>query len=309
MTVLCGTDFSTPAANAATVAALLAAKLQERLTLVHVVEVAVAALAPGGPLHTMYAPLPEHLEREAERLRELKAEVSAQVVVGVPDEVLVQIAEAEHARLIVLASLGRRAPLRWLLGSVAERTAQTAPVPVLVVRGSAALQAWLGGERPLRVMIGVDLSESARIALEWAAELRLLGACDLTVAHIAWPLGEQERLGIPGPVRLDRLHPEVEQALVRDVTTFMGESLGDGPARVVVGPGLGRLDVHLAELAASEQADLLVVGSHQRAGLSRVWHGSVSRGALLNADMSVACVPVPIGSQRPAAVAPRSSVS
>jgi nucleotide-binding universal stress UspA family protein len=308
MTVLCGTDFSTPAADAATVAALLAAKLQERLTLVHVVEVAVAALAPGGPLHTMYAPLPEHLEREAERLRELKAEVSAQVVVGVPDEVLVRIAEAEQARLIVLASLGRRAPLRWLLGSVAERTAQTAPVPVLVVRGSAAFQAWLGGDRPLRVMIGVDLSESARIALEWAAELRRLGACDFTVAHIAWPLGEQERRGIPGPVRLDRLHPEVEQALVRDVTTFMGESLG-GPARVVVGPGLGRPDLHLAKLAASEQADLLVVGSHQRVGLSRVWHGSVSRGALLNAAMSVACVPVAIGSQRSAASAPNSSVA
>ncbi len=308
MTVLCGTDFSTPAADAATVAALIAARLQERLTLVHVVEVGVAALAPGGPLHTIYAPLEQHLEREAERLRELKAEVREQVVVGVPDEVLVQIAEAEHARLIVLASLGRRAPLRWLLGSVAERTAQTAPVPVLVVRGTAAFQAWLRGERSLRVMIGVDLSESARIALEWAVELRHMGACDLTVAHIASPL-EQTRRGIPGPVQLDRLHPEVEQTFVRDVTAFMGESLVEGRARVLVRPGLGRVDVHLTELAGSEQADLLVVGSHQRAGLSRVWHGSVSRGALLNAEMSVACVPVPIGSQGPAAVVPTTSVS
>lgn len=308
MTVLCGTDFSTPAADAATVAALIAARLQERLTLVHVVEVGVAALPPGGPLHTIYAPLQQHLEREAERLRELKAEVREQVVVGVPDEVLVQIAEAENARLIVLASLGLRAPLRWLLGSVAERTAQTAPVPVLVVRGMAAFQAWLGGERSLRVMIGVDLSESARIALEWAVELRHMGACDLTVAHIASPL-EQTRLGIPGPVQLDRLHPEVEQTFVRDVTAFMGESLVEGRARVLVRPGLGRVDVHLTELAGSEQADLLVVGSHQRAGLSRVWHGSVSRGALLNAEMSVACVPVPIGSQDPAAVVPTTSVS
>ena len=309
MTVLCGTDFSTPAADAATVAALLAAKLQERLTLVHVVEVAAAGLMPGGPLHTIYAPLQQQLEQEAQRLRELKIEVREQVVVGVPDEVLVQVAESEHARLIVLASLGRRAPLRWLLGSVAERTAQTAPVPVLVVRGAAALKAWLGGERPLRAMVGVDLSESARIALEWAVDLRRLGACDLTVAHVAWPLGAQARLGTPGPVRLDRLHPEVEQALVRDVTAFMGESLGEGQARILVRPGLGRLDIHLTELAGSEQADLLVVGSHQRAGLSRVWHGSVSRGALLNAEMSVACVPVPIGSQDPAAVVPTTSVS
>jgi nucleotide-binding universal stress UspA family protein len=298
MTVLCGTDFSAPAADAATVAALLATKLRERLTLMHVVEVAAGELVEGGPLHGIYAPLPELLKREADRLhRELGAEVSERIVVGVPDEVLVQVAETEHARLIVLASLGRRASVRWLLGSVAERTAQTAPVPVLVVRGVAGFQAWLRGERPLKVMIGVDLSETAKSALEWTAALRRLGACNVTVAHIVWPL-EQARAGIPGPVRLDGLHPELEQALLRDVTAFVGESLGGVPARVLVRPGLGRLDVHLTELAEAEQVDLLVVGSHQRVGVSRLWHGSVSRGALLNASMSVACVPVPIRVQQ-----------
>jgi hypothetical protein len=44
----------------------------------------------------------------------------------------------------------------------------------------------------LEVMIGLDLSEGARSALEWTAELRHLGACNVTVAHIAWPL-EQAR--------------------------------------------------------------------------------------------------------------------
>ena len=104
-------------------------------------------------------------------------------------------------------------------------------------------------------------------------------------------------------MHVDRLHPQVEQALAHDVTTFMGESLVDARARVLVRPGLGRLDVHLAELARAEQADLLVVGSHQRGGLSRLWHGSVSRGALVNAGMSVACVPSAPGSGPPAAVA------
>lgn len=73
MTVLCGTDFSSPAADAATVAALLAAKLRERLTLVHAVEEAFGGLVPDGPPPTMYAPPPEAAGGEAERLRELKA--------------------------------------------------------------------------------------------------------------------------------------------------------------------------------------------------------------------------------------------
>jgi nucleotide-binding universal stress UspA family protein len=39
------------------------------------------------------------------------------------------------------------------------------------------------------------------------------------------------------------------------------------------------------------QAALLVVGTHQRAGIARLWQGSVSRGVLHAAAMSVACVP------------------
>jgi hypothetical protein len=57
------------------------------------------------------------------------SDLAHEVLDGVPDEMLVQVAEAEQARLIVVASLGRRPPLRWPLGSIAERTAQTSPGP------------------------------------------------------------------------------------------------------------------------------------------------------------------------------------
>ena len=43
------------------------------------------------------------------------------------------------------------------------------------------------------------------------------------------------------------------------------------------------------------QADLVVVGTHQWHGLSRLRHGSISRGILHHAPMSVACVPTPAG--------------
>jgi nucleotide-binding universal stress UspA family protein len=51
------------------------------------------------------------------------------------------------------------------------------------------------------------------------------------------------------------------------------------------------VDVHLVDLARAAQADLLVVGTHQRHGLERWTKGSVSRGVLRHAPMSVACVP------------------
>jgi hypothetical protein len=51
------------------------------------------------------------------------------------------------------------------------------------------------------------------------------------------------------------------------------------------------VDAQLVGLAIEEQADLIVVGTHQWHGLSRLRHGSVSRGILRHAPMSVACVP------------------
>ena len=55
--------------------------------------------------------------------------------------------------------------------------------------------------------------------------------------------------------------------------------------------GLGRPADHLANLADEEQAGALVVGSHQRGGLARFWHGSVSHGAIDRARTNVFVIP------------------
>jgi hypothetical protein len=55
----------------------------------------------------------------------------------------------QGATLLVVSSLGRRAPSRWVLGSVAGRTARHARVPVLVVRDAAPFVAWAADPRPL----------------------------------------------------------------------------------------------------------------------------------------------------------------
>jgi nucleotide-binding universal stress UspA family protein len=51
-------------------------------------------------------------------------------------------------------------------------------------------------------------------------------------------------------------------------------------------------------LASEKEADLLVVGSHQRHLGERVWHGSVSRNVIHEASCNVLCVPQRHGSAR-----------
>jgi nucleotide-binding universal stress UspA family protein len=71
-------------------------------------------------------------------------------------------------------------------------------------------------------------------------------------------------------------------------------------------PGYGRRADHLLHVARERGVDMVVVGTHQRAGLQRWWHGSVSEGVMRHAEQSVVCVP-PL-SARPRRPSPPRSV-
>lgn len=284
MTIVCGTDLSANAGVAARSAGAIARRLAVPLRLVHVREASEVNDTP--------EPLPARLLAQAEELRaRFGIEVTPLVECGAADERLVALAADLDARLIVVASLGERKQHRWLLGSVAERVAQASPVPVLVVRNGDGIEAWTRGERPLRVMVGVELTPNSKTALDWACELRTIGPCEILVAQVAWPAEEHQRIGVPAPIPLDHLRPELEELLLRDLKRWAGGQPDPDDRSFLVKAGWGRVDSHLAQLAQEYEVDLLVVGTHRRAGIARLWHGSVSRGVLHTAAMSVACVP------------------
>lgn len=308
MTIVCGTDFTEAAGRAVRVAAALAARSNVELSLVHVVDLAGAEKlaqpsgdAPLGPLGKYVEEEIERLRRalrdEALRLAPFGAKVTTELLSGTADEALAAYAERQSARLIVVSALGRRSPKLWRLGSTADRVAQIARVPVLVVRNGGALEAWLTGAQKLSMVVGVDASPTSDAAVRWAVDFARLGECRVVGAHVYWPPEARERLadttkraatGIP----IGRGHPEVEAELQRELGPRLAAlSSGTAIELVLVG-GLGRPADHLVQIASAEKANLVVVGNHQRGGLSRVWHGSVSHGVLDVCGSSVVCVPV-----------------
>jgi nucleotide-binding universal stress UspA family protein len=290
--IICGTDFSQNAAQAALAAAAIARRLSVPLKLVHVIDELGAELAIASDQDSIYDPLRQRLRDQGIEIgKRFGIDVESIVVPGFAYQKLVEIAGAHQARLIVVSSLGEQKQHRWLLGSVAERVAQTSNIPVLIVRESASIEAWASGDGVLRTMVGVEIGSTSKAALRWAAELRAIGRCDLLVTHVAWPFGEHSRLGIPSPVPLDCMHPELYELLMRDLRAWAGDIPGDGETTFTMSPGWGRVDTHLALLAAEAKADLLIVGTHQRSSSARLWQGSVSRGVLHHASCNVACVP------------------
>lgn len=294
--IICGTDLSIASEPALQAAAALARKQNLELQLVHVAEDAGSRDAVSN------AEL--RLERDAADLRRTFAiNVDTTVVSGVPEQKLLELAKERAARLIVVAARGGARHARRL-GSVPEHLCQRAEVPVLIARSSESFLAFSKGARPLRVLVGSGLGDASRSALEYVAAWPDLS---VTVAHVAWPFGEHYRLGVGSPIALDHLRPEIHRQLLGDLGRWTAETPGLAQAKLDVSPGFGRIDCHLAQLADEKSADLLVVGNHQRNVASRVWQGSVSRGAIHEANCSVLCVPQRYGKPR-AAPAPRTLI-
>ena len=287
--IVCGTDFSDAAHYAAKVAATFAKRLGTRLLLVRGVD-------ERGEIPHNYWPrlmaedLP-HLAAEAERLRKIGADVQEEVVGGVSDEGVARFAEKAGARLIVVGSRGKGLVDRRVLGSTAEHIANSASVPTLIVRDPAPFDSWLRDERPLKIFVGADFTPASDSALRWVAELRQIAPCEITIGFV-----DRAREDRAEPWIFDalRITGETAQARARNEHDLRAKAehwLGVQPVMVTVTAGSTRIDTDLLQLAREAAADLIVVGTHQSRGVSRLRHASVSRRVLRDAQTNVACVP------------------
>lgn len=301
--ILCGTDFSVSAAEAATAAAAVAAKAKAPLLLVHANEVLgpADAVGAGKPGAELVAGLQAKLDAEAARLRAMGATVEAQLVQGGASQVIVEAAAKRKAALVFVSSVGRRGPAKWLLGSVAEQVLRTAAAPVIVVRRGEPFVEWAKGARALRVLLGVEFSDASAAAARWVVALREFGTIDLVIGHVYWPPREQERLGRPRSLDLAGRDAEVERVLEKELAERFGPSVGKTGVRYRLQPGFGRAADHLIHLAVEERSDLIALGTHQRRGVDRLWYGSVSYGVAQLAPFSVACVPAAAAAGKAAA--------
>ncbi len=291
--IVCGTDFSENADKAAAVADAIARRLGAPCILAHSVDERGEF---SENLHTrlMNDDRPR-LAEHATRLRELGMAFEEKLLRGVPDDGVAHFAAQSGAQLVVVGAsvMGSHWLGRLLLGNISARIAESSSVPTLVVHDAAPFLAWARGERTLKIFVGVDFSTSSDAALRWIAELRQIGPCEVIAGYVDWPPDEAARLGVSGPVGLDKNPPEIQRMIERDVREKVARLLGAENVRVCVRGNAGRADAPLLEMAAESQADLIVIGTHRWHGLSRLRHGSVSRAILRHAPMSVACVPAP----------------
>ena len=289
--ILCGTDFSPTALEAADIAAGFAKRLKIKLIIVHVSTLHELRAADPAFVQKVNAREQTRLEKETARLRKNEIEIESQFRAGPAFEELVTAAIESNARFIIVGAVGHGLARRLLVGSVAERTAETSPVPTLVVRPGGNLTSWLNGKQRLRVLLGYDFSGAADAAAQWIAGLRKLGACEIHVVHTYWPPEAATRFGYQGAVPFGDNPKELQAPLERELKERVSKFIPADAVTLTVQSAWGTSESCLYEISHEQKADLVVVGTHQRAGLGRVRFGSVSRAVLHHAKVSVAVIP------------------
>jgi nucleotide-binding universal stress UspA family protein len=289
--IVCGTDFSAVASEAVYIAAAMARRLETKLVLVHVDQLLGALVSNPVVLEAAILQRRGDLDDEAQRLREMGTQVDEKFVSGSAFDELVTAAKTSKARFIVVGAVGHGLARRLLLGSVAERTAETSRIPTLVVRPGGRLDSWIRGERSLKVLVGYDFSAASDAALAWVNQLREIGKCQTTVLYSNWPADEARRLGYKGPLPLGANPKEIQKNLERDLKKRVSTFLPKQGVTILVEAGWGNPEGYLFQMANRQHVDLIVVGTHQRRGLGRVLLGSVSRAVLHHAKVAVAVIP------------------
>lgn len=138
------------------------------------------------------------------------------------------------------------------------------------------------------VLCAVDLSEDADIVLEKASSIAERHGAKLTVVHVVEPLSVA--YGSDIPLDLNTLQDEIaEQARERIKALSEKISCDNCNTEQLVVYGIPEREMH--RLASEQNADLVVVGSHGRHGLSLIL-GSTSTSILHGAQCDVLAVRV-----------------
>jgi nucleotide-binding universal stress UspA family protein len=222
-----------------------------------------------------------------------KVTVEQIVAEGEPDEEIVTAAGQRGVQMIAMASHGRGAIGRAIFGSVADRVARTAPVPVLILRTpdeDADSDVVVS-----RIVIPLDGSEIASRALPVASEIAKQLAAPVHVvravdAALALPMAS----GVfgAGPVVdadvTDQIWQEAEEKARSKVTAAVSRLKVEG---IDASGGIVNGSPFFAISEVIEPGDLLILTSHGRGGVRRWLLGSVAEKLVREADAPVMLVP------------------
>lgn len=207
--------------------------------------------------------------------RDAGVEVKTICALGEPYARLIELAEEENSDLIIIGAKGLTSPKYSLIGSVARKVIGFSAKDVLVVPSGASVS-WR------QILLATDLSPNSESAQNRALEIALTHEAQLTIISVmelpTCLYGEVGELGCSIPA--DR--GEILQNLQKKATSW-----GIAATTVIKQGESHRL---IMETAKDLGAEIIVMGSHGRTGLTRLLMGSITEKVIGSAACPVLVV-------------------
>lgn len=282
MTVLVGVDGSTHSRAAVRWAWAMSAGVGEPLVALGSWQYPSSAALPGGPDLAPAESMDEATGAAvrtvlADELDEAAAEVTVEVRRGPASWALLDAAQRHRSWLVVVGKRGLGPLEGRLLGSVSRRVAELSPIPVAIVPDAEPADG--PGDGP--VVVGVDGSESATAAVNWAARAAKVTGSSVLVVH--------GLSGLPAeiaPAALDRFASQAKALVDEAAERVSAAGLPVETCVDVVDPRM-----LLSDVATRHDASMVVVGARGTGPVAGLLVGSVVSHIAQQMDRPVVVVP------------------
>lgn len=295
--ILLATDLSRSAEEAEAYAYVLAASWKAALTVMSVLEFP-PGMDPEHHVNRLY--LGELMKQATAQLGDLKARaanyglsVHTRIAIGIPSEEVLATAKADDTDLIVVGTKGKTGLEHVMLGSTAERIVRMAPCPVLAVRSERHGTELVGGgaHHPAvleRILVPIDFSDCSINALEYAVMVAQRAKASLMLLHVLEAVSYGLDFTFPHVTKRKQMREALNERL-SGVVSALGavKVLSEYSIRGGL-PGDSILDV-----ARAQPADMIIMGTHGRRGLSHAFYGSVAESVLRKSHCPVLTVRSP----------------
>jgi len=267
----------------------LARKLGSELTLFHVCGLEHRQQKH---MHKVYLDsLAETLRRNLEKSRpEIK--VTAKIETGGPQENICTLVEKNDIGLIVMSAVGTSGiKIGRMIGSVADHICRTVPIPVMLIKPRRAGQTDSRGQLINRILLTLDGSELSQRALPVGEELADKLKVPITLfqmAHMIIPYADD----LAGTYYVDytKFSEDIENQIRAEMVALEGKLREKGldvTHNVVLGTNAAE---EIIETSKKVGADLVVISTHGRSGLSRWVLGNVAERVLQYSEIPVLLV-------------------
>ena len=215
-----------------------------------------------------------------------KGKTHGEVITGKAADSILDYAEQNHSKLIVMSSHGQSGISRWSHGSVADKVLHESRIPVLRIRADSPRTPFYIAGQKMKVVVPLDGSELAERVLNnvkglvdyfgaGAIDIVLLRVCELFTQPNTYP--PSMSLSWEEYVKFEtRVCKGICMSYLNGVKKRFKRELIHIRSVVPVGNPADEVIKYVNK----EKADLMVMSTHGRSGISRWSFGSISNKIL-----------------------------